>query len=412
MMQIFKLPIITQIIIFWIFTGGVVSSSSVLADLIPNSPTLSAKAYILMDTSSGNVLASKNMHKKLPPASLTKLMTAYIAEYQLNNGMLSLNDKVNVSKKAWKAKGSRMFIKVNDNVLLADILKGIIIQSGNDASIALAEHIADNEAEFATLMNKFAQKIGMQNTSFKNSTGLPAAEHYTTAYDLAILATHVISDFPEHYAQYAQKSFTYNNIKQFNRNKLLWLDPSVDGLKTGHTSEAGYNIVVSAKRDKTRLIVVILGADSEQDRISDSKRLLKYGFRYFETYKAFDKANYRHNINIFGGVKDKIALKAATEPNITIMLGQKDNVKMRVIVDKFIHAPIIEGQSYAKLELYIKDKILASVDLIAPETVEEANIIVRFWDYLAALFYKIFDINPHDRVVTQNEYITVTQTEV
>jgi serine-type D-Ala-D-Ala carboxypeptidase (penicillin-binding protein 5/6) len=364
-------------------------------ELIPKTPHINAKAYILIDNSNGSVIAQKDSDKKLPPASLTKLMTSYIASYQLQQGILQLQDDVHVSHKAWKAQGSRMFIEVNKQIKLTDILKGIIIQSGNDASIALAEHIATTEDEFALLMNKFATTLGMQNTSFKNATGLPQQGHYTTAQDLAILASHIISEVPALYALYAQKSYTYNNIKQFNRNKLLWIDKSVDSLKTGHTAESGYSMVSSAKRDKTRLIAVVIGAKSDKDRITDSKKLLNYGFRYFETYKAFNKDETIQTVNIFGSHQDTLALVVQDAAEITLMRGKKKNIKTIVTVDKYITAPIKKGDKYGEITISLDNNNLATIPLVAATSVEAGNFLITIWHKLLLMFYKLFDINPN-----------------
>ena len=254
------------------------------ASFIPDPPKLAAKSYLLMDADTGKIIVEKNAHKELPPASLTKMMTSYVASYEIVNGNINLDDQVRVSIKAWKTGGSRMFLREGTYVDVENLLRGIIIQSGNDASVAIAEHIAGSEDAFADLMNRHADRIGMFNTNFLNSTGLPAPKHHTTAADLALLAQAIIKDFPEHYKIYSEKSFVYNNITQKNRNTLLWRDATVDGLKTGHTEEAGFCLVASAKKDNMRLISVIMGARNESIRADESQKLLTYGFRFFETH--------------------------------------------------------------------------------------------------------------------------------
>ncbi|MCG8325297.1 MAG: D-alanyl-D-alanine carboxypeptidase, partial [Thiotrichales bacterium] len=253
------------------------------AGMIPAAPGLNATSYLLMDHHSGQVLVEKDIHKRLPPASLTKMMTVYVAASELAENHLSMSDIVVVSEKAWRMPGSRMFIEVNKKVSVEDLLKGIIVQSGNDASVALAEYISGSEEVFANQMNEHARRLGMTNTHYTNSTGLPDEQHYTTAYDLAILAQALIRDFPELYAWHAIKEFTYNKIKQNNRNNLLWRDNSVDGIKTGHTEAAGYCLVASALRDDMRLISVVMGAGGSESRIKASQSIINYGFRFYET---------------------------------------------------------------------------------------------------------------------------------
>ncbi|MDH5592622.1 MAG: D-alanyl-D-alanine carboxypeptidase, partial [Gammaproteobacteria bacterium] len=274
----------------------------------PTAPQVAAKSYILQDFASGQILAEKNSEQRLPPASITKLMTAYVVSNELQAGNISLSDDVLISEKAWRMVGSRSFIEVNTKVPVEVLLRGMIIQSGNDAAVALAEHVAGDEEIFAQMMNQYAQKLGMSNTNYRNSTGLPDPDHYTTAKDIAILSTAIIRDFPEHYKWYAEKAFSYNNITQHNRNKLLWRDSSVDGLKTGHTEAAGYCLAASALRNDMRLISVVLGTESENARAQETQKLFNYGFRFFEThdlYKAQDKIV---DIKIWKGTGDKVDL--------------------------------------------------------------------------------------------------------
>ena len=257
-----------------------VTSHAVFAQT-PKAHDVDAKSYILQDYASGKVIAAVNADQHLPPASITKLMTAYVVSKELASGNIALEDEVLISEKAWRMVGSRSFIEVNSKVSVEVLLRGMIIQSGNDAAVALAEHIAGSEETFAQMMNQYAQQLGMFNTNYQNSTGLPSKEHYTTAEDIAILSAAVIRDFPDHYAWYVEKEYTHNNITQHNRNKLLWRDKSVDGLKTGHTEEAGYCLAASAKRDGMRLISVVLGTRSENARAQETQKLFNYGFRFF-----------------------------------------------------------------------------------------------------------------------------------
>ncbi len=284
------------------------------AQIVPSAPQLAAKSYMLMDAASGEVLVEHNGDERLPPASLTKLMTAYIATLEIQKGQISDNDMVTVSEKAWRTGGSRMFIQVNTQVSVDDLLHGIIIQSGNDASVAMAEHIAGSEEAFADLMNSTAQRLGMTNSHFVNATGLPDPDHYSSANDMAKLARAIIYEDPAHYAIYAQKEFFWNNIKQPNRNLLLWRDKTVDGLKTGHTEEAGFCLVASAVRDNMRLISAVFGTDSEQARAAETQKLLTYGFRFFETRTFYQK-----------GAECAPADPAAAHVRITSPLPMTDN---------------------------------------------------------------------------------------
>ncbi len=280
--------------------------------VVPSPPKTAAEAYILIDYNSGKIIASQNADMRVEPASLTKIMTGYVVINELSNGNISLDDMVTISPKAWKMPGSKMFIEVGKKVSVHDLIKGMVIQSGNDASVALAEHIAGSEEVFAELMNKYAESLGMTHTHYMNATGLPNPDHYTTAEDLSILARALINKFPEEYEWYAQKKFTFNGITQYNRNKLLWQDPSVDGLKTGHTESAGYCLVTSAKRDDMRLISVVLGTDSAKQRIQESQKLLNYGFRFFETHKLYQAGQRLNDARIWEGQQDTVGLGLET----------------------------------------------------------------------------------------------------
>ncbi|MCF6254444.1 MAG: D-alanyl-D-alanine carboxypeptidase, partial [Thiomicrorhabdus sp.] len=255
--------------------------------VIPSPPSIAAKSFLLIDFNSGHVLAEKNSNQRVEPASLTKIMTGYVVINELKNDNISMDDMVTISHKAWKMPGSKMFIEVGKQVSVRDLIKGMVIQSGNDASVALAEMVAGSEEVFAQLMNKYATSIGMTNTHYVNATGLPHKDHYTSAHDLALLTKALITEFPEEYKWYSEKKFTFNGITQYNRNKLLWQDPTVDGLKTGHTNSAGYCLVASALRDETRLISVVLGATGAEKRVQETQKLLNYGFRFFETHKLY-----------------------------------------------------------------------------------------------------------------------------
>jgi len=366
---------------------GLLISLTAQASLIPAPPKLAAKSYILIDADSGRVLVEHDADKRLPPASLTKMMTAYLVESEIAKGNISPEDKVRISVKAWKAPGSRMFIKEGDFVTISDLLKGIIIQSGNDASIAVAEHIGGSEAAFADLMTQHAQAMGMKDTQYMNATGLPMDGHYSTARDLSILANRIIKDYPEQYNIYSQQYFTYNNIRQPNRNRLLWRDKSVDGLKTGHTDEAGYCLVASAKRGGMRLISVVMGTNSEESRARESQKLLAYGFRYFETLKPYSAGDILNEPRVWGGQKPDVTLGIRHDMNITIPRGQAKRLTAKLNVNKVIQAPVTEGQAMGVLQISLDDEILAERPLVALEPVEEGGFFKRLWDSIV-LFFK------------------------
>lgn len=358
--------------------------------LIPSPPQIAASSYVLIDALSGNVLIEEDSHKRLPPASLTKMMTAYIVEKEIAQGRINLYDEVPVSVKAWQTGGSKMFIKEGTKVVLEDLLKGVIIQSGNDASIALAEYIAGSESAFADIMNQQAKLLGMKNSHFENATGLPSDNHYSTAYDLALLAKAIIMDFPEQYALYAEKYFTYNNIRQPNRNRLLWRDKSVDGLKTGHTEEAGYCLVASSEREGMRLISTVMGANSENARAQETQKLLNYGFRYYETHKLYSGGTALIDSPVWMGAIEKFPLGLSKDVIITIPRGQKDQLKAELIVDPVVKAPVDIGQSFGHLEVTLKDNVVVSEKLIALEPVPEAGFFKRIWDAIKLFFMGLF----------------------
>lgn len=359
--------------------------------LIPSSPNLKATAWILIDANSGEVLAEHNADKRLPPASLTKMMTSYLVEKEINQGNLSKDDQVKVSIKAWKMGGSKMFIREGTYVSTSDLLKGVIIQSGNDASVALAEHLAGDEESFAQLMNSQAKLLGMENTNFKNSTGLPQQDHYSTARDLALLSQKKILNYPDHYALYSQKEFTYNNIKQPNRNRLLWRDPSVDGLKTGHTDEAGYCLAASAERDGMRLISVVLGAVNEESRAQETQKLLNYGFRFYETTQLFNKFTNLQTTQVWQGQQNTLEVGLAENLLVTLPKGQVEKITYQLNLPSNLKAPITSGKQLGMLEVKLNNQIIASQPLIALENIEQAGFFKRLWHSLLALFIGLFN---------------------
>jgi D-alanyl-D-alanine carboxypeptidase (penicillin-binding protein 5/6) len=357
--------------------------------LIPSAPQISATSYLVMDADTGKLILSSRSDERFAPASLTKMMTSYLVEYELDKGNISKDDLVLVSEKAWRTPGSRMFIKEGTQVKLDDLLKGIIIQSGNDASVAVAEHIAGSESAFADLMNQHAKLLGMNNTHFNNATGLPAEGHFSTAKDLAILAKAIIQKFPEHYGIYSEKYFTYNNIRQPNRNKLLWRDRTVDGIKTGHTDEAGYCLVASAKRDGMRLISVVMGTSSEEARAQESQKVLAYAFRYFRTHKLYGSDEILNTAKVWGGIQDQVRLGLDESLAVTIPRGQADQLNATMDVDKVIKAPVVKGQEYGAVRVTLNGEDVIRVPLVAMENVEEGGILKQIWHTIMLFFMSL-----------------------
>ncbi len=354
--------------------------------LVPAVPNIQAKAYLLIDQQSGYILASKKKDERIEPASLTKLMTAYVVFYEIQSGSISLDDQVKISEKAWRMKGSRMFIEVNKHVSVEDLLKGMIIQSGNDASVALAEHVGGSENAFVTLMNKHAESMGLANTHFMNSTGWPNAEHYTTAHDLARIAMALIRDFPDYYPWYKTKEYTYNNIKQYNRNRLLWLDDRVDGIKTGHTESAGYCLITSAKQDEMRLISVVLGTPSENSRASASRALLNYGFRFYETFVLHKAYAPLTSMHIWKGESETLALGLEQTLYITAPRGSRKQIKANMNIDSMIVAPAAKGQTYGSVNVMLGKEQLAQLPLVALQDVPEGGLWRKLVDNIILMF--------------------------
>lgn len=355
---------------------------------IPAAPKLQASGYLLVDAINGEILVEHNAEEPLPPASLTKMMTAYIAEREITEGRMSFDDQVPVSVKAWKTGGSRMFIREGTEVRLEDLLRGIIIQSGNDASVAVAEYIAGSEDVFADVMNQTAISLGMTNTQFKNATGLPQEGHYTTAKDLSILAARIIQDFPDTYPIYEEKNFTYNGIKQANRNSLLFRDPTVDGLKTGHTEEAGYCLVASAERDGFRLISVVMGTASEKAREQETTKLLQYGFRYFsgKTVFAAGEPLPESARKVWFGEMESVDL-APTEPlYVTLPLGRESAIQATLDAPDTLDAPLEAGAVVGTVKIMLGERVLAESPVAVAEAVPEGGLFKRLMDFVLRLF--------------------------
>ena len=353
--------------------------------IIPSAPNIDAKSYVLMDANSGTIIAQKNMNARRPPASLTKLMTLYVTEESLAAGRISLNDEVLISKKAWRMGGSKMFIKVGTRVPVHDLIQGIIVDSGNDACVALAQYIGGNEKTFAKMMDQAAAKLGMKDTHYVDSTGLPHPDHYATAHDLAILARAVINEFPQYYGWYKQKWFTYSNIKQPNRNRLLWRDPSVDGLKTGHTKAAGYCLISSALRGNTRLISVVMGTPSDEARNNDSQALLNYGYRYFTTQKVLAANQIITKARVWMGESKYINLGSNQAIYVTVPRGNDQKLQTSTQIGK-LTAPITKGQAYGNYIIALNGKTIKQVPMIAMQNDPEGGLFRKTSDRIASLF--------------------------
>ncbi len=365
-----------------------VSAQSVL---IPSAPKVAGSSWVLMDPLSGSVLMEHNSNERLPPASLTKMMTAYIVERELDEGRISMQDTVPISVNAWRTEGSRTFLREGTTATVHDLLKGVIIQSGNDASVALAEFIAGSEEAFVDIMNQQAQLLGMKNTNFRNATGLPAQDHFSTAYDLALLARAIIQDYPENYPIYAEKHFTYNNIRQPNRNALLWRDDSVDGLKTGHTDEAGYCLVASAKRNDTRLIASVMGTSSSAARAQEVQKMLNYGFRYYETERLFSAGQELMAADVWGGVADQVSVGMAEDVYVTIPRGSRDKLESTVDLDSVIKAPIKMGQELGQVRVLLDGETVVEQPVLALTEIEQGGLFKRLWDSIKLFFIQLFN---------------------
>ena len=349
---------------------------------VPAPPEVAAKNYLLIDVASGKVLAEKSADEKIEPASITKLMTAYVVYKEIDAARLSMDDMVDISEKAWRMGGSRMYLEVNTSVSVHDLMKGLIIQSGNDASVALAEHIAGTEDTFVQMMNQYATELDMENTNFENSTGWPDKNHLTTARDIAKLAVAIIREFPVHYTWYAEKEYTYNDIKQYNRNKLLWRDDTVDGLKTGHTESAGYCLVSSALRSDMRVVSVVLGTDSEKARASVSQAVLNYGFRFYESHTLYGQGEVLSRPRVWKGEFETLTVGLSEDLAITIPRGAYDNLDATMDIDKNIQAPISKGQPVGVVKVSLNGELLESVPLVALETVNEGSLFQIAKDYV------------------------------
>lgn len=369
--------------------------SGIAQPIIPSSPDLAARSWILMDATTGEVLSEYAADEILEPASLTKMMTVYIVSEEIEAGRMSEEEEVNISVNAWQkggttSGGSTMFLSPDTQVKVIDLLRGVIIQSGNDASIALAEHIAGSEESFAEVMNAQAQRLGMTQTHFINATGWPAEGHVTTARDMAILAQAVVRDHPDHYQLYAEREFEYAGINQPNRNELLWRDASVDGIKTGHTESAGYCLVASAERDGMRLISVVLGTDSMQARAVESQKLLTWGFRFYNTQQFYTSGDQMTEQQVWKGRSDSLAIGVAEDVFLTIPRGDSQALEAEITVNPVLQAPIALGQEVGRMKINYRGETLQELPLVAQQEVAAAGFFGRLWDGLVLFVMQLF----------------------
>lgn len=371
--------------------GGLADAWGAPVPAAPPAPGIAAKSYILMDGDTARVLAQENGDEPLHPASLTKIMTGYVAAGELQSGRVSLTEQVHVSVEAWRTPGSRMFVQEGTTVSVADLLRGIIVQSGNDASVALAEHIAGNEEAFADMMNRQADDLGLTATQFRNATGLPADDHYTSARDLAILTRDYIQRYPENYAMYSERSFKYNDIEQPNRNRLLWRDRTVDGVKTGHTNAAGYCLVASAKREGMRLISVVMGAPDGNTRVRETQKLLSYGFRYFETKRLYEADVSLKAAEVWYGAADSVDVGVAEPVVVTLPRGRYGDVEVELQLPNLLEAPLAAGGEIGTLTLTLGEDLMYTAPLVTLQTVEQAGVFARAGDFIQLFFSRLFE---------------------
>lgn len=361
--------------------------------IMPRPPEIAGSSYILIDATTGHVIMEQNSEEALPPASLTKMMTAYIAEVEIDNGNMSYDDLVFISEKAWRTQGSKTFVDVNSRVRVEDLLRGIIIQSGNDASVAMAEHIAGSEEAFADLMNQHARALGMDDSYFVNSSGLDddGNTNLMSARDLATLARATIVEHPSHYAIYSERDFTFNGITQPNRNTLLFRDPTVDGMKTGWTTQAGFCLVASAERDGMRLIAVVMGTASEDARVIETQKMLSYGFRFFETYRLYDAGEVVNSARVWSGAQNSVELGIQEEVLITIPRGRSEDLVATVDMDEVIRGGFEAGEVMGSVEITLDEEVLYAGDVVAMQTVERGGFLRRLIDALTLFFMGLFN---------------------
>jgi D-alanyl-D-alanine carboxypeptidase (penicillin-binding protein 5/6) len=371
----------TPFFLFFLFLAGLAQ-----AQILPQAPTIAAKSWLLMDYSTGQALASYNPDERVEPASLTKLMTAYLVLAALKEGRLKPDQAVPVSERAWKTQGSRMFIEPRRPVTVQELLHGLIVQSGNDACIALAEAVAGSEEAFVQAMNREAQRLGLKSTRFANATGLSDPQHYSTARDLGAMAAALIRDFPDHYPMYSLREYTYNRITQANRNRLLWLDPAVDGVKTGHTENAGYCLIASAKRGPRRLLSVVMGTNSDAMRTQESQKLLNFGFQFFDTVRLYARDQAISQLKVWKGSQNTVKAGFLEDFTLSLPKGMAEKVKASLVSNQPLLAPVQKGQRIATLKLSLDDKPYGEYPVVALETVSVAGMLGRAWDSMRLWF--------------------------
>ena len=365
---------------------GWAGAANAAPHIVPDPPPISSKSYVLMAAGTDRVIAERDSAAPLPPASLTKIMTSYVAAVELAAERIALTDDVPISVAAWRTGGSRMFVREGTTVKLEDLLRGIVIQSGNDASVAVAEFIAGDEDAFGDMMNVHAKDLGLRNSRFVNATGLPDDGHYSSAHDLAVLSAKLIERYPDHYAMYREREFTFADIEQPNRNKLLWRDKSVDGVKTGLTEAAGYCLVASALRDGTRLIVATMGADTDSQRFQDAQKLLAYGFRYYENRQLYEADEVLATPEVWFGTADSVAVAVADALTVTLPRGRYDDLEAALDLPRNVEAPIEAGAPVGTVRVTLDDEVLAEVPLLARKAVPEANLFARMGDSVYLFF--------------------------
>ena len=378
--------------IFYIFLFAPFCIDASAQSMVPKAPKLNLESYILLEASTNTVIAEFNSDNQISPASMTKVMTGYVIADQIASGAISLDDKVLISEKAWKTGGSKMFIEAGKRISVRDLLSGIVIQSGNDATVAMAEYVAGSEEGFVDFMNAYATELGLRNTLFQNAVGWTDPNHFSSARDLANITKAMINNFPDHYATYKEKEFTFSGIRQLNRNKLLWRDDTVDGVKTGHTESAGYCLISSAKRNDMRLIAVVAGSPTGNERLTASQRLLEYGFRFYATQKLITKNNELTSARVWGGKKDKVALGANDDILLTLPRADFKNLKANYNFNNNIQAPISVGDVIGNIEFISNDQLVLSMPLVAVESVEAKGFFGRIWARIVFWIMSLFSI--------------------
>ena len=384
MNKLIKFPLLLLILSMTSLSNWIYAEES----FIPKPPSLNASNYILIDSVSGRVLAENGADERIEPASITKIMTGYVAADQIDKGFVSLDDEVLISENCWRKGGSKMFIREGTRVLLSDLIKGMVIQSGNDASCAIAEHVAISEEGFIELMQLYVDELGLNNTQFRNVSGWPDPEHYSSARDLAKLTKSLIDKFPDHYALYKERYFTFNDIKQRNRNSLLWQDESIDGVKTGHTESAGYCLVSSGVRNDTRLIAVTLRSSTEKSRLTDNRRLLDYGFRYYRTKKILEVDTSIATEQVWGGEVDSVNLSSFKDLYLTLSPRDFPRIESKIILNDYLQAPLEKGQVVGKVNLLLDGDLIASVDIVSMKEIPALGFFGRAWSNLKLLTYQ------------------------